>query len=165
MTVSFPAANLETERPPTIMPAKGTSRVTTRQKQIIAAGRLAGKTCPVIAGEIGVTTDTVRHLAVGPEVKGIISRIVASDELLMAGLMNSVVASLQADIASEKLTPEQRERARAQAVSVLQLGEPKLPDQPAAGPGALAGGGFFLSDVMTVYRQMVTGAPVSGVAE
>jgi hypothetical protein len=76
-------------------------------------------------------------------------------------LMGSVVKSLEADIdPNSKLTPEQRERAREQAVKVLQLGQPKQPEVPAgaAVPGAV-GGGVLLGDMLTVYRSMVAAGP------
>lgn len=139
------------------MPAIGKSRVTATQKAAVAAGKVAGKRNSDIAKETGLAASTVSQTANKPEVKGIIDRIFAENSGMMAGLMAGVVESLLADIApGSKLTAEQRFTARNQAVSVLQLGQPKVPEvAPTTGPGAVAGGGVFLGDMLAVYRSVI----------
>jgi hypothetical protein len=141
------------------MPAKGKSRVTAHQKAAVAIGKASGKTIPEIAKAVGIAPSTVSHLSASPQAKGIIDRIITDNPGMLTGLMQSVVKSLEHDIApGSKLNPEQRERARAQAVTVLQLGQPKVPETTSAGPGALPGGGVFLGDMLSIYRSAVIGA-------
>lgn len=141
------------------MPSKGTTRITARQKAAVAAGRLAGKSIPQIAAEIGAAPNTVAHVAVGPEVKGIINRVMAVKEGRMFGVFDRLLTSLEADMdPASKLTFDQRERARDQVLAVFQLGQPKLPDTPAAGIAG-TGGGVFLSDMLMQYRSIVAGTP------
>lgn len=142
------------------MPAKGTSRLTPAQKTAVALGRAAGKTIPEIAKQVGIAPSTVSHLT-SDRSAGIIDRIFAAEAPMFQRLMGSVVKSLEHDMSPEaKLTPEQRERVREQAVKVLQLGQPKQPEvqQASAVPGAV-GGGVLLGDMLTVYRSMVAAAP------
>lgn len=148
------------------MPAKGTTRVSPRQKAAVARGRLAGKTIPEIAKATGLKPDTAAHVACGPEVKGIINRAMVAKEGKLFGFFEKILESLEADIdPASKLTYDQRERARNQAVTVLQLGQPKAPETPAAGSGAVPGGGVFLGDMLTHYRSVVMGAPSPGGGE
>jgi hypothetical protein len=148
------------------MPARGKSKATAHQTAAVALGRAAGKTAAQISADTGLAKATVNNLTSGAEGKGVIDRIIAANPGMMQGLMESVVESLKADIApASKLTPEQRFTARSQAVSVLQLGQPKVPDPPAAGTGAVPGGGVFLGDMLTHYRSIVMGAPMPTGAE
>jgi hypothetical protein len=143
------------------MPAKGTSKISKRQKAAVAMARAAGKPLTAIAKEVGISHSAAAKLAVGDEVKGIVNRIIAADEPRIAGLFNRVLASLEADMdPAGQSTFDQRERARNQAVAVLQLGQPRIPDAPAGGAstGALPGGGVLLGDMLTVYRTAVLGA-------
>lgn len=139
------------------MPAKGTTRLTPAQKAAVAAGRVSGKSIKQIAKDAGISPSTASHVVTKPEIKGIIDRIFAENSGMMAGLMAGVVESLLADIApGSKLTAEQRYTARTQAVTVLQLGQPKAPEvAPTTGPGAAPGGGVFLGDMLAVYRSVI----------
>lgn len=130
----------------------------------MARGRLAGKTIPQIAKETGFKPDTVAHVVTGPEVKGIISQAMIVLQPEMFGLLRNVVLSLESEFApNTKNTFDQREKARHQALTVLQLGQPKVPDPPAAGQGAVPGGGVLLGDMLTHYRSIVMGP--AGIAE
>jgi hypothetical protein len=150
------------------MPAKGKSRITKAQKLAVAAGRAAGKTIPEIAADVGIAPSTAAHVATSREVRGIIDRIFADETAMFVRLMASTVASVEADMAGAKLSPEQRSAAREQALRILQLGQPAQPQPAAGGVGGFAsGGGFLLGDVLAVYRSAVQaagGAP-AGAAE
>jgi hypothetical protein len=51
---------------------------------------------------------------------------------------------------------DERERARTQSLKFIELGQSK---DSAGAPGAAAGAGAPLLDVLTTYRQLVTMAP------
>jgi len=141
------------------MPAKGTTRVSQRQKAAIARGKLAEKTNAEIARDTGLKRSTVEHIACGPEVKGILNRIMVAGEVKLFSFFGTLVDSIEAEFSpTSKNTFDQRERARTQAINLLQLGQPKVSEVPATA----LGGGVFLGDMLTQYRSLVVGAPMPG---
>lgn len=139
------------------MPWNGKPKITEAQRVAVAQGRIAGKTAAEISAEVGLTPGTVAHVVVGPEVKGIIARAMVAQEPKLFRLMAKLVDSLEAEIDPEgKNSYEQRERARAQAMTMLQLGQPKVVEPPPGANGAPGGApGMFLGDMLTVYRTAV----------
>jgi hypothetical protein len=62
------------------VPAKNKSRVSDKQRAVIAAGRVEGKTSAVIASESGLSESTVKKQATDQRTKVLIQRLKARDE-------------------------------------------------------------------------------------
>lgn len=136
------------------MPAKSKSRIGSLAKAKIAAGKLTGVPAKQIAAETGVSESRINHLGRDPEVRDVMRRILADNQDELSSLFAASCKSLKQDLQAPKF--DERERARTQSLKFIELGQSK---DSAGTPGAAAGAGAPLLDVLTTYRQLVTMAP------
>lgn len=134
------------------MPSKGRGKISTKTKARYAEGKLAGKTNRQISAELGVAASTGVKLAADPEVHSLTERILRRAEQKLDGLVAKTLASLERDLEAAKF--DERERARTQALKILELGKPP---EPAPGAGANSPG-VFLGDLL-VHYQRLTASP------
>lgn len=131
------------------MPAKGKSRISDRQRKVIAAGKILGKKSPQIAKEAGIASQTVRNHAHDPRTVTQILTLKQEHEAEFARMFSDLVKGLGRDI-KDKDFPT-RHAARGQFLRALTAGDPPL--HRVGDMGSVAGD-FTLEEMLVVMRRV-----------
>jgi hypothetical protein len=131
------------------MPAKGRARITDKQREQIAAGRLAGKLAREIATETGLSRSAVDHAATDPRTVAMALRLKHKKAPQIERMFDSVLNTMERDLESKD--PAVRSGARSQFLRLLPLGDPPL---LRIAPTDNSGGDFLLEDLLKTYRSV-----------
>jgi hypothetical protein len=137
------------------MPRAGQSKISKRVKTAVAERKLAGRTNAEIARELDLAPSTAARLSSDAEVLSIMERIMRRGEPKLDELFAATVDSLQADLQAAKF--DERERARTQAMKLIEFGAPKTPPASENGRAGI-GAGAPLVDFLATYRQLTVQA-------
>ena len=131
------------------MPAKGKTKVTSRQRKKIAAGRLVGKTDKAIAAEVGLHPVTVNRVAHDARTTTLILRLKEKDDQDFATLWASMITGLKDDIASKDFS--ERHASRNFLLKAITAGDPPL---HRVGDVGSSEGDFTLEELLLTMRRV-----------
>jgi hypothetical protein len=106
------------------MPAKGKSKVSTRQRARIAAGRVGGQTSREIAAETGLSESTVRKQATHPRTVTLVQRLIQRDEKELDAAWAKALQTVKKDLNSKD--PAVVRDARRDLLRFITAGDPPL---------------------------------------
>ena len=145
------------------MPAKGTSKVTERQKRILIAAKAGGIAISKAAAAAGVHTNTALKVLKDPGNREIFREIVAAHDAELNGLFGLIVKTLEEDLVSAD-NQSNRARLREEGFKVLtlarQLGNFGVTASAVDGGGS--GGAMTLGDILVrVSHTQTTTLPAA----
>jgi hypothetical protein len=131
------------------MPAKGTTRVSQRQRKQIAAAKLSGKTYARIGAETGLSPRTIERAAHDPRTLTLIQRLTRGDEKRLTQAWNLAVGSLLICLRSKY--PDVVTDARRDLLKFVTAGDPPL---AAVRIEDASAGDFTLEELLVCYRRV-----------
>lgn len=131
------------------MPAKGKSRISDRQRQLIAAGKVAGKTNKQIAVATGLNADTVRKAGNDVRTTTLILRLKESNDQAFGKLWQEMMKGLGKDIRSKDFS--ERHGARNFLLKAITAGDPPL---HRVGDVGSSDGDFTLEELLFTMRTV-----------
>jgi hypothetical protein len=150
---------------PEQMPAKGTSKVTERQKRILVAAKAGGIAIEKAAASAGVARSTAMKVLKDPGTREIFREIIASQDEALQGLMALVVKTLAEDLVSAQ-NDTNRARLRDEALKILaharQLGNFGVTANAAGSD--VSGGAMTLGDILVRVSTATTTTPAQAPA-
>jgi hypothetical protein len=130
------------------MPAKGKSPITDAQRRKIAAGKLAGKTHPVIAAETGLAMKTVERQSTDPRTIALALELKREYAPQLKRTYGKVIKRVERDVDHKDHAISAT--ARTQFLRMLTLGDPPL--MRLAAPGDREGD-FTLEELLIEARR------------
>lgn len=103
------------------MPAKGKSKVSDKQRAVIAAGKLAGKTRDQISRETGLAQSTVAHQLVNPRTMMLLLEMKLRSEPELVEMWGMMLVGLKVDLVSDD--SDIRRHARTFLLKIFEAGE------------------------------------------
>lgn len=120
------------------MPRKGTTKVTDRQKRILAAARAGGVSVEKAAAAAGIAKGTAYKALADPGTRNLFREIKAAHSQELAGLYGLIVSTLAEDL--EKAENEaSRAKLRQEALQLVAYFEPQISGGSQAGGEAVTG--------------------------
>lgn len=131
------------------MPRKGKTKISDRQRNVIARGKLTGKKSKEIASEAGIAVQTVRNQAHDPRTVTQILTLKQQSEMEFAAMWRAMVKGVADDIVATDFPT--RHAARGQFLRMLTAGDPPL--HRVGDMGSVAGD-FTLEELMITLRRV-----------
>ena len=131
------------------MPARGKTKVTDRQRKVIAAGKLAGKTNKQIAKTVDLHPDTVKKASNDARTTTLILRLKEKDDQDFAKLWGEMMKGLKDDIASKDFN--ERHASRNFLLKAITAGDPPL---HRVGDIGSSEGDFTLEELLLTMRRV-----------
>lgn len=132
------------------MPAKGKSRISDRQRQLIAAGKVAGKTNKQIAAATDLNEDTVRKAGGDIRTTTLIGRLKERNDQAFGKLWQDMMKKLGADVRSKEYPI--RHGARQFLLRAITAGDPPL--HRVGDQGGSSDGDFTLEEMLLSMRKI-----------
>lgn len=142
------------------MPAKGTTKVSEKQKSLIVKRRMQGATNTQIAAETGMHPVTVSLAWNSPESQAIVARARYECAPEIRNLYRQVIDTLVEDLAGSKSVTE-RMRLRDEALSIMARGEPVAAQAAAQNEG---NGEYTLQELLLRVSRATMPAGTTGVS-
>lgn len=129
------------------MATQGSNAGEEKRRTLIAAAKASGKTHAEAAEVAGCSVATVTREMADPRTQSLLQRLREREEPKLSRLFALVVEGLERDLLAAD-DVETRRKLRAEAVSLLLVGEPR----EIAESGDALNGGFTLQDVLVMVR-------------
>lgn len=131
------------------MPAKGKTKLTPRQRNAIAQGKLTGKKSKDIAKDAGIAVSTVRNQAHDPRTVTQILTLKQQSEVEFAKMWRDMVTGVAKDIIDTDFST--RQSARVLFLRMLTAGDPPL---HRVGDMGSTAGDFTLEEMLVTLRRV-----------
>ncbi len=130
------------------MPARGKTKTTDRQRQVIAAAKLAGKTNKQIGQALDLHPQTVKKVSNDARTTTLILRLKEKDDQDFAKLWGSMMQGLKDDITSKDFN--ERHASRNFLLKAITAGDPPL---HRVGDVGSSEGDFTLEELLVSMRR------------
>ncbi len=130
------------------MPARGKTKTTDRQRQVIAAAKLAGKTNKQIGKALDLHPQTVKKVSNDARTTTLILRLKEKDDQDFAKLWGSMMKGLKGDITSKDFN--ERHASRNFLLKAITAGDPPL---HRVGDVGSSEGDFTLEELLVSMRR------------
>lgn len=131
------------------MPARGKTKLTDRQRKVIAAAKVAGKTNKQIGQSLDLHPDTVKKASNDVRTTTLILRLKERDDQNFAVLWQDMMKKLGADIRSKDYA--ERHGARNFLLKAITAGDPPL---HRVGDVGNSEGDFTLEELLLTMRRV-----------
>jgi transposase len=135
------------------MPAKGKSKVSDRQRQAIAAAKVAGKPTKAIAKALELHPDTVKKVASDVRTTTLILRLKEKNDQAFGKMWQDMMRELAKDVKAKDYS--ERQGARIFLLRAITAGDPPL---HRVGDVGSADGDFTLDELLSTMRTIRKGA-------
>lgn len=132
------------------MPAKGKSKVSDRQRQVIAAAKVAGKTNKQIAATVDLHPKTVAAASRDVRTTTLIGRLKEKHETALDKIFADTIIRLASDVKSKDFAI--RHQSRNFALKAITAGDPPL--HRVGDAGGSSDGDFTLEELLITMRTV-----------